>query len=335
MKASFRHIPRKLTTALLLLLVLSLICPAAYAQDKEIDGWTKSWIEGVGELLLHDYTRYSREDVAAAQVKLQQLKDGLQRPQGGEWAGVYRIDYMETDIGTVSLEAMYWSPQSGFINYYVYTCLPELRHLNFGEATSLPGIVKMTPEYPARSGRRQQSAINYVKVKWGARHYLIPEDTLDDFSDSVAGLTLRRMDEAITIQPFWLKSDDFKKPSTGWPVLPPGYERFLKRPIEAVITEVGAGRILKDYDDGQIHYDSANVTSVTLNKGSAEGVKVNMNFRALKTGETVRIKQASQHSSTGIIVRDVQAGGEQEREECSPKIRIGWRLTTRPEHLSY
>lgn len=324
---------RKLITSLLILFCLAVVSSGARVGEDE--NWVKSWIPGVGELLRHDYRRYSKEDVAAAQAKWEQIEEDNRRAQEDEWSGNYTIDYPAELGGGTALDEFRWSPQSGFVEVYVYTCTPELRRLNYGSVFSSSSMVQLLPDRAPQSPGGHEPATRYLKVKWGARHYLIPEERLAIFCDRAAGLEMRK-EGGIVIHDFYLKTDDLEKQAEAMPVLPPGYESFVKEPIDARITAVGAG--FRKIDRENDWWDEF-IVPVTINAGSARGVKRGMSFnaRGFEEAETIKITQVGQKSSAGVIVRSIRKQPcvkIDETDDCqSPAyapVRVGLKMTTRP-----
>ena len=124
------------------------------------------------------------------------------------------------------------------------------------------------------------------------------------------------------------------------PVVPPGYERFLKKPIEARITSVGRRDLRSDYTVKGEHteqtFAQASVTQVTINAGAERGVKDGMFFRVTRPddGDVVFVLRAGPRTSTAVVVRMVDESGaetyfdSETREKHRPKVTRGWRLTT-------
>jgi hypothetical protein len=316
-----------------LLVVATLVCLAcaAFAVSAQTDE-NERWATGKYEAWYLNYKRYSKTDVLAAQEKWKRLDAD---EDAGEWAGDYTplCDFCE-----VSLDKLRWSPKSGFLEIHVYTCLPELRGLNFGNAVESVTDVHLIPEYPSASGRSLQPARQYLKVKWGERHYLINENEIAEFCRHIAGLDIRRENEPLVAGDFYLKDSDWDKPATGWPVLPKGYKHLLKRPIDAKITAVGRGYVEYDYENG---CSKQTIIPVTLDAGSASGVKVGTIFKFSTEEGPIEftVTSVSKDSARAITegfgwqlceeseeAREEQAADEENRKA---KIKVGLQLSTR------
>lgn len=294
---------------------------------------SEKWETGTYEAWFLNYKRYSKSDVLAAQVKWRALEA---EEAANEWAGVYTPI---CDDCEVSLDKLRWTPKSGFIKFYVYTCQPELRALDFGSAVESLTTVYLFPEYPADSGRSPRPAMQYLKVKWGERHYLIAEDKIGEFCDWVAGVEVHNRNEVLGVKDFYLKDSDAEKSVTGLPLLPRGYKHLLKRPIEATIIAIGKSYIERDEDvEGCMNRA---VMPVTLNVGSANGVAVGMKFNSVTEDQldAFIITSVGNHSSRAVFEQgweSCEGSGEGQedqntvKEKHEPEVKVGLKLTTRP-----
>lgn len=209
--------------------------------------------------------------------------------------------------------------------------MPELRGLNYGAVTATPDYVLLT----SQSSKLNGQAIKYLRVKWGERHYLVPESEVAQFYKFVAGYGWKK-DEYIVFD-FLLQNDDAEKPIIGMPVFPRGYERFVKNPIEAAVTKVLRREIKTQQSyDGSPIYESH--TFVSLNVGSANGVKRGTTLNVLDSEdyEKVEIVQVGRHSSTAILVRSLDENKQETFKNYQtneikqyPKVNVGWKLSTR------
>lgn len=123
------------------------------------------------------------------------------------------------------------------------------------------------------------------------------------------------------------------------PVVPPGYERFLKRPIEATVTAVGGRRVRRKLSfknrSSEVFYDHVSLTDVTIDAGTEHGLKPGMFLLARGAGEfeRIRIVRASKRSSAGYVIRELADDGSEtvtdgDAKRPRPKVAAGWRLTT-------
>jgi len=304
------------------LFIIVLCQSASFAQLNEYGRWKNDFYPEPAEL---NYQSYSESDFANALMKLEAIESENSNSVG-EWAGDY-----STRSGEVNVVALRFSPQAGFVHLNFYTCLPELRGLNYGTITATPDNILLTSQTSKRNGQTTK----YLPVKWGERHYLVPESEVAQFYKFVAGYGWKK-DEYVFFS-FLLKNDDTEKPIVGMPVFPRGYERFVKKPIQARITEV----LRREIESEQVYGGSTNYyshTFVKLNVGSINGVGRGMTLNALESEdyETVEVVQVGRRSSVGVIVRLLDENKQEnfknyQTDEIKqyPKVSVGWQLSTR------
>ena len=296
------------------------------------------WFNGVSESWWFGSAVYTGEEAALAKTKWEQIGEENKVTQNNEWAGTYFVV-----TGELHNSYLRWSPQLGFVSMGIYTCEARVTNLNYGTVVFSPALLQLSPEVPIRSSKSQGGhgshgpqflPDKYLPVKWGERHYLIPEKSVAAFYRYVSGVGESGGD-------FFVKLDDYDKPVEGMPTLPRGYERFVRKPIEATIAAVGA-KVLKRSRtyDGSPAYDYLN--HVLINAGSANGVRRDMSLYVVgsKERETVEITRVGKYSARGIITRLLDDNMKENNWnhdtrawEAYPDIRVGWELTT-SWHLS-
>lgn len=339
--------------AILLIAFSFIFSFAAWAQEKPVlqeeqIEYAKNWIYDYqdGPELRLNYKYYSKEDAVDAENKYQKIKAELLENKENEWAGKY-IPLPQSELGG---QYLFLAPRSGFIDYYVYPCLPELRSFHLGDVVDEPSVIWTKPVYSLNSRRRVIEPVRYVKVKWGARRLLVRQEDLVEFLDRVTGFYVKpKTDDENDFSDWfnvWANEKDFEKPLTGLPVLPAEYVHLLRRPIEAKIINAGKRIIKKIEEKNDEHEYSAarteSQTTVTISAGSQNGIKIGMAFRALKTDETIKIIQVNSRTSIGVLIRELDENGretyydsESEGEKNFPKITAGWSLTTAPLPQSF
>lgn len=294
---------------------------AAVAQLDEDGRWKNDFYAPA----LLNYRSYSESDFANALAKLEAIKSENSNSVD-EWAGDY-----SAQSGEVNVIALRFSQQAGFVYANFYTCLPELRGLNYGTVSQTSDYISLTSQTSQRNGQTTK----YLPVKWGERHYLVPENEVAQFYKFVAGFGWKE-DEYVFFD-FLLKNDDAEKPIIGMPVFPRGYERFVKKPIEATITEVLRREIESEqvYGGTTVYYSH---TFVKLNVGSINGVKRGMplNVPESEDYEKVEVTQIGKRSSIGVIIRQLDENKQEffrnyrtNETKPYPKVSVGWQLSTR------
>ena len=294
----------------------------SFAQLNEDGRWKSSLYY---EAVQINYRSYSESDFTNALAKLEAIE--LENNNStDEWIGDY-----SAQSGEVNVTALRWSPQAGFVHLNFYTCLPELRGLNYGTVTATPDYILLT----SQNSKGSWKASKYLPVKWDERHYLVHDSEVAQFYKFVAGYGWKK-DEYVFFD-FLLKNDDLEKPIYGMPVFPRGYERFVRKPIEATITEVLRREIKTEQSyDGSPAYESH--TFVKLNVGSANGIRRGMALNVVDSEdyEKVEIVQVDRHSSIGVIIRSLDENKQEtfknyrtDEIKPYPKVSVGWQLSTR------
>ncbi|HYP00627.1 MAG TPA: hypothetical protein VER76_10595 [Pyrinomonadaceae bacterium] len=306
----------RLTTLGLWLLILS---TAAHAQTVE----NGRWENGITEAWGFDSHNYTVEQSAAARARWQQIES-----EGGtgsnDWAGDYQKDM------SVRLHVLRWSPTAGFVFFNVNSCMANVDHLDYGEVVAdAPSHLEVVSKRLPGAGNKRK----FVKVKWGQQRYLIEEHGVPGFCDYVAGLGAHN--GGVFEEGFLLHGGDSNQPTAVLPTVPPEYRKFVRRPVDAIITKVG-----KSYTEVDPENEGWNdlVTPVTINVGSNREVRRGMKIHILDSDEfdeSVEITRVGVESALGIIVRSVRKRpgvklNEWDDGEDAPEqpISVGWRLTT-------
>jgi hypothetical protein len=315
--------------------------PEALARLNEegrwVNGVTESWwlSEGI-----------RREEGTAAAARWKEVGDELARAGASGWAG----DYFRG--GETHGVYMRWSPRGGFVIAHVNKCAALVTGLVHGRVEATPTLLRFFPELdkggadPHGHGPRQQHApravIRFVPVEWRGARFLIAEEEMGDFGDYVAGLGRHNGDAGNLFLDYdhFFRRAGAGRDGGGPPVVPPGYERFIKKPVEARVASVGRRVLKSDYNlrSGNVErwYERASLTHVVINAGTERGVKDGMVFRVARPdeGDTVVVLRAGRRTSEAVVVRDVDERGaetfhdEGPREGRRAKVARGWSLTT-------
>src|SRR5687767_6446176 len=305
------------------------------------------WANGVTESWWF-HEGFTNADAAGAAARWKSIGDA-----GAEgWAG----DYFRG--GETHGVYMRWSPRAGFVIAHVDKCGASVMGLVYGRAEASGGMALFFPEldkHPARGhggghggghGAAPRTVIRFVPVEWRGRRLLIAEDEMGDFGDYLGGLGRYNGHDVHDL----LGYDYFFSLRGGYeptaaelaapPVVPPGYERFLKRPITARVASVGRRVLKHDYtlEGGNTSswFERASLTHVTINAGTEQGVKDGMVFRVSSPdeGDSVHVVRAGRRSSTAVVVREVDERGRETYDDGESrgraKVARGWRLTTSP-----
>lgn len=263
----------RLRLALALLLVASI--PQAFPQDQNRD---------------EDEQRF-RAAVKISESRSDQIKAELRYSKKQEWAGAY---YFGDGLGlNIDFE---FAPQSGFVITWK-GCLGTYG-VSYGSVTFQDKVVQLAPE--ASFGRMEDLflAPQFVKVRWGKRHYLVAADHMIEFANHVnAGLEPNTLFGGLS-ESFLLKLGDEKRRVSGQPDLPPEFLSYLlPKPVEAKIMSVGTTEVCdKELNEMK--------TSVTISAGRAEGLKPGMELYLNKPSKifgTAKITAVDEHSATAVL----------------------------------
>ncbi|HEX8143926.1 MAG TPA: hypothetical protein VF553_15110 [Pyrinomonadaceae bacterium] len=333
-----------MTSRLMLPALLGLLCFTAFAPSTPAQNIEpERWENGVTEAWWVDGETVSKEELAAARSLWKAIEDE-NRAVSNEWAGDY---FIGSDTHGSYLR---FSREKGFVLAQVDKCQARLMGLSYGKVIVTPTLVQLLPEHGARSththaAHGQATASKYIPVVWRGSHHLIPETEMADFGDYIVGLGKYNAwvrdgfmyGESVE---FFSKLESESAGGEGQTIVPPGYERYLKKPIDAKIVKVGTGhrRVNRENE----WWDEL-IIPVSLNVGSAEGVKSGMIFRLIGTrgfggfGESVEVRSVGLHASGGVVVRTIRKSPcvkYQETDDCAnpeyERLVTGWAVTTDP-----
>jgi hypothetical protein len=296
------------------------------------------WLNGISEPWSFRSDTYSETEASNAMARWQNL--GTQNAvERDEWSGDYRA-------GDLHASFLRWSPGSGFVLLWVFTCEAHVTDLQYGTVSVSPGVVRLDAERPRRGptntsgqhnhGRHSFKSMGLVPIKWGTDHYLVPERQVRSFSEYIAGLGAvnGNGEDWGSLDYYASSSGEPVDLFTTAPVFPPGYEKFMRRPVVGKIVSVGRSvvRVLR-HDK----WWNDLIIPVTIDAGSHEGVRPGMTLYLAESTdlETVEITRASSHTATGFIKRGTRKNLgvriDQWDDGLSPErgpIEVGWRLSS-------
>lgn len=348
MQCSWGYMARRVCLRQLLIAVLINACAVAAAA--QTDPYTR-WENGISEAWWFAETM-PREEVAAMQTRWTLIAAENEAAPSDSWAGDYFVG------GETHGSYLRLSSRGGYVLLKVNKCAAQVEDFSYGKASLSPARVQLTPERPMRPhdpnahahGSRHMDH-NFVPVTFRGERLLVGENEMSNFGDYVAGLG--KFNEHVFI--YYVFSTSFfsrmgkqgeqaatEAETAATPVLPPGYEHFLKQPITGRILSVGARAVRRNYtyespSGSSEWHEIASVTSVTVNVGTAHGAKKGLQLNVLNTDEVVRLTRVGKTSSAGIIIRSLDDNrretyydNETEQERVYPPVAAGWELTTSP-----
>ena len=93
-----------------------------------------------------------------------------------EWAGRY-----QANDGPIITTDLAWAPVSGFIVWWYNCSRPTSARANHGAAVFENGLLTITPQVSENVPGSFTIPSEFVPIRWGAQHYLIPRDQVLKF----------------------------------------------------------------------------------------------------------------------------------------------------------
>lgn len=287
-----------------------------------------------GQDVYTDFNRYSKTDLINFSEKLNLLL----QTKNIDWEGSYY-----RDLDEVGESRFIWSKNQGFINYYVYTCRPELRFVKYGEVKETNETVEVIPQHTENSPQKKQITTKYVKIKWSGREYLVEESSLSSFAEKAVGIYVEPTDSENENYNhwtnFWVRGD-MEKELKGLPVFPSGYKKFERKPIHSKILSVEK-RTIEEKELGNRWFSESAWYEVVIDGGSNLGIKVGMEFHSSKLENVIYITKVNSNTSVGLIQVEID---ENKDDKCTddngnskkcPKIQRGYKIETVTGYMYY
>ncbi len=232
--------------------------------------------------------RYTKDNIEEAIGKYHFIKSFT--PTDDEWEGIYTSDSM---LGYLEL---FWNSEGGYVKSYYYHTLSSI---DYGDVKNQTDSVEFISRKNSSNDKKSAAGNNLIKVKYGDRHYLVPENLLEKFTEMAVGLT----DDFSEDKFYYYKVSDEKKEIYGTPILPDKYKKFKRYPVKANIIEVSQPKLEQNkFEDGTVYSEYVTYT-VTLNAGSNNKIKKDFRFFAEEINEWITIKKVSPTTSVGSIIR--------------------------------
>lgn len=308
------------------IVVLAMTAMAQSTYRFEVDG---RWTNGVSEPWMFEET-HPRDEVMAMQRRWADLESNLRTSSDHRWAG----DFFEGS--DTHGDYLRWSSKGGFVWLKVDKCRATVMSFSYGKVLASPASIQLIPEKTISGNKHHKhtnfSSVKFLPVSWSKDLLLVPQRDIASFGDYVAGLG--RYNEWINFFEgieFFSRTveDDF--PVSKEPIVPSGYERFIKSPLEATIVSVGKTHTRRSenpwWDD--------QITPVTI-KLNRIGARPNLKFRMEDSDEIIALSSVTGRTAIGRIVRSVRKQPcvkYSDDDDCSEpeysQIRIGTKASTR------
>jgi hypothetical protein len=324
-------------------MILLCLSACAVSSAAQTDPYGR-WENGITGAWWFDPADFPAESISEVQTRWQSMGAENEGSKDSGWQGDYSSG-SETH-GTY----MRWSRQGGYVFMNIDKCAARVMGFSYGTADASGALVEFKTVFRQSSSHthghshaRTPVKIRFLPVTWRGMRYLVGENEIADFFDYAAGLGKfnRGLGGFMFIDAadfFYRIKDRTNEGDKGLPVVPPGYERFIKKPIEAKLTSVGTG--YRKVDPENEWWDDF-VIPVTVSVGQASGVKRKMSLRVVGlegfggVGEIVEIKQVGLRSSRGVVIRTIRkkpCAKISDKDDCDEPeylpLKVGLQLTT-------
>lgn len=284
-------------TSLLVLAVVVVCNCVAKAQEPRLDPWGR-WINDVTEPWFFENS-HPKDEVLIVQKRWADLASESTRPNDQ-----FQGDYFEGS--DTHGDYLRWS-KDGFVLFKVDKCRATVMAFSYGSVVSTPNLITLIPEKTVRGSEKHghgAPSLNFLPVKFAKDLLLVPRNKIASFGDYVAGLGQYNdwLLNGVGAIFFLTKLDSQSDAANDTPIVPDGYQRFLKKPVDATVLSVGRAYVKRSIDNEW--WDNL-VTPVTL-KLSRLGVKRGLKLRIIGSDELIEVTSVNRQSAQGKIVRSVR-----------------------------
>jgi hypothetical protein len=280
-----------------ILLIAILLLSSSYLTGQSTDdenNWYKETNRGDNWYTKFDFHRYTKDDIQTAKTKYLQI---VARQDLDEWEGTY---YQHVMLGHTELT---WSRDDGFVEARTYHTLAGL---NYGRTTNNFESVRFYSEKPTKPSTKTQHE-EFIKVKFGNAHFLIPQQYLRNFAERAAGLTSVSEENEY----YWIKSSDENKKIFVLPKYPKRFHHLIRKPIRTRLVSIGKPILRRDkFVTGEV-YAKYHDRLIAFDAGSTRGVRINMVFFSDDLDERIQIVRVSKTRSFGILSRSLSMSNKE------------------------
>lgn len=302
------------------------------AQTAEFDQWPDQISGYGGQPMRIEFGCFSRATAATVSAKWNRIATEIGNSSTDEWAGEYTFG--SEGEGTHETRVR-WAPDAGFVILGIYSCHPMVTDLGWGKVSFDAQRLIFTPVvildqilkegHPTHSycGHvLQRLSANFIPVKWGSAHYLVPEPDLKAFCEEyVAGLSVNvEGQEPRDIMPLIKHAERGENLEKGLPILPPKYSHLVKSPIDVEISAIISESYKSETNDSLDEFE----VKAKVNVGKKSGLKKGMILKVVGSTESDRFVVVKVTKDFSIVVTH-RAGDE--IKELTP-IASGLRLST-------
>ncbi len=326
----------------LLILNFNLAVLSQSLEEEEVqpsENWLKQYTNFPEIYLFHRFDLYSKKDLVQFKAKFDKLIDF---ENDDNWEGIYY-----DDLSPVGFSQFRWKSDSGYLHFYVYTCLPELRSVSYGNVIVTTDYVQLLPEFAVDSPRKF-SPVKFVKVKWNDRRYLVEESSLSAFAEKAVGIYVEVNESSESgfqaWSRYWVRGD-LSKDVVGLPEFPAKYKSLQRFPINAKIISVGKRTIEREKELGDKsstrYFEESAQYLVKIDAGKNHGVKKGIWLGVPETKDEIFVTKVNEKTSVGLILRDLDDNkndlcrDENYVEMSCPKIKLSQTVKSYVGHFGY
>jgi len=257
--------------------------------------------------------KFSKENQDAVKERSEVVRAELAALKEHPWAGTYLMGSHPGAIWRLDI-----APKAG----YAYTCLssdaiingePARIDHNYGTVTLENGRIKLS--HTLANDHDKPLADEFVTLTWEDQLYLVPADGIIDFCNEVNSEYNVR---------FFLRTDRLRpQPDKGVPNVPDMFKPYLlAKPVEGRIIAVGETTATR------VRTWTERTTSVTINKGSRDGILLGMTFWMTNHENRVifspiKLTKVSETESEGVV-----------KQSTVTTPQVGWSISTSRMPLS-
>ena len=256
--------------------------------------------------------------------RAKRIRRELKKLKEHPWAGVYVQRGVSFGGGERFESVLAVSPKNGFL-LDSSELLDDIGGFdgNFGTVRADGNMLRFCFEFPHEFCFSGDLSSKMIRVKWGERRYLIAEEDMLQFCNSVNSgqeLDFNR----IKTDSFFVRREDTGKKASGIPELPAKYRRLiLKKRLVTTVLAVSEGT--QKPGNG---LDSARI--VTLNVGTNDGVYPGLRLYFWEPrvyGAAMEVKTASTSECRAVVGCEIGEDIESASPDFVPKK--GWVLCSR------
>lgn len=294
----------------------------------------KRWYNGFTETWFY-FADISEEEIRDAIIHWEKIGGDL-KSSTNVWAGTYG------DGGETHGDYFRWSEENGFVWLKVNKCQGGPMQIIRGKVVPSKYQIRLIPEKTFGKTHAHKNHVThnhqteFLFVKWGNVPFLVTKNSIKDFADYTAGLGEFNGYFHFLGIPFFSKLGmGFDEREIEMPIFPPGFERFVKKPIKAEIISIG--KSFRRIDESNDDWEDL-VIPIRLNVGKLSGAYPEMQLFYVNNEQTpiekITVKKVGEKFADAEITRSVRKRDCKisEYNDCENpeylKLKVGIKVST-------